>query len=106
MYKRQTSRSADEPQVITGLDEPSADLQQVIERSIELASIDYHFTKREKEIIVLLSQGRTLQFTADQLGISLNTVRGHMKRLYAKVDVHSKEELLDLLEAYRETTQA
>lgn len=100
------SRSADEPQVITGLDEPSADLQQVIERSIELASVDYHFTKREKEIIVLLSQGRTLQFTADQLGISLNTVRGHMKRLYAKADVHSKEELLDLLEAYRETTQA
>ena len=43
-----TSRSADEPQVITGLDEPSADLQQVIERSIEPVSYTHLAEARVK----------------------------------------------------------
>ncbi|WP_172623430.1 helix-turn-helix transcriptional regulator [Arabiibacter massiliensis] len=95
-------RAAEVPQVIIDLEAAPASIDEAVERSIERAAVAYRLTKREKEIVVLLCQGRTLQFCADKLGISLNTVRGHTKRLYAKLDVHSKEEMLDVLQKHRE----
>lgn len=35
---------------------------------------------------------------AEELVVSENTIRTHMRRLYAKLDIHKKQELLDLLE--------
>ena len=37
---------------------------------------------------------------AEKLYISENTVRMHSKRIYAKLDIHKKQELLDLIEAF------
>lgn len=95
-------RAVEAPQVIIDHDVAPASVDEAVERSIERAADAYRLTKREKEIVVLLCQGRTLQFCADKLGISLNTVRGHTKRLYAKLDVHSKEEMLDVLQQQHE----
>ena len=41
---------------------------------------------------------RSKAYIADAFFISENTVRGHVKRLYAKLDVHSKQELVDKVE--------
>lgn len=43
-------------------------------------------------------RGRSKAYIADAFFISENTVRGHVKRLYAKLDVHSKQELVDKVE--------
>ncbi|MDR3849394.1 helix-turn-helix transcriptional regulator [Eggerthella sp.] len=48
------------------------------------------------ETLVYLAQGRSAPYIADEQFLSVNTVRTHIKRIYAKMDVHSKEELLDL----------
>ena len=40
----------------------------------------------------------TFPSIAKQLFISENTVRSHSKSIYKKLDIHSKQELLDLLE--------
>ena len=61
----------------------------------------YGLTPRESEILDLLARGRSKAYIADALFISENTVRGHVKRLYAKLDVHSKQELVDRVEAIR-----
>ena len=37
---------------------------------------------------------------AEELVISENTVRMHSKRIYAKLDIHKKQELLDLIESF------
>ena len=95
-------RAATVPQVIMDSEIAPTSLDEAFAFSIDRAAREYRFTKREKEIVVLLCQGRTLQFCGDRLGISLNTVRGHTKRLYAKLDVHSKEEMLDMLQRYRD----
>ena len=55
-------------------------------------------TAREREVLSLLGRGRTASYIADELGISYNTAKGHIKNLYAKCDVHSRQELIDLLE--------
>lgn len=55
-------------------------------------------TPREHEIMELLARGRSKNYIAEAFFISENTVRGHVKRIYAKLDVHSKQELVDRIE--------
>lgn len=47
-------------------------------------------TDTEKRIIKLLSHAKTYQATANELNISLNTVKTHMKNIFAKYHVNSK----------------
>ncbi len=56
-------------------------------------------TPREVEVLQLLCKGRSKSYIAESLFISENTVRSHSKHIYAKLDVHSKQEILDLIGA-------
>ena len=55
-------------------------------------------TKRERDILLVLARGRDVPSIAKQLFISENTVRSHSKSIYRKLNIHSKQELLDLLD--------
>ena len=55
-------------------------------------------TAREREVLELLMRGRTGSYIAETLVISENTARGHVRRLYTKLGVHSRQELIDLVE--------
>lgn len=46
-------------------------------------------TRREIEVLDLLSRGLTYTLIADRLGISEHTVTTHIKNTYRKLDVHS-----------------
>lgn len=59
----------------------------------------YGLTRREFEILGLLVRGRSKAHIAEAFIISENTVRGHVKHIYAKLEIHNKQELLDLFEA-------
>ncbi|MBR2836677.1 MAG: hypothetical protein IKE43_13335 [Coriobacteriales bacterium] len=58
----------------------------------------YGLTKRESEILDLLIAGRSRSRIAEILVISENTVGTHIQQLYKKLNVHSLQELLDMLE--------
>lgn len=49
-------------------------------------------SEREEEILRLLSEGRAYKDIADHLGISMDTVRTHIRRIYHKLHVHSRTE--------------
>ncbi len=49
-------------------------------------------TKREQEILALLAKGYLYKEIADQLGISLSTVRAHLHAVYEKLHVQSRTE--------------
>ena len=49
-------------------------------------------TKREHEILALLAKGFLYKEIADQLGISLSTVRAHLHTVYEKLHVQSRTE--------------
>ncbi|MBM7000181.1 response regulator transcription factor [bacterium] len=56
-------------------------------------------TPREGEILDLLARGRSKTHIAEAFFISENTVRNHVKHIYAKVDVHNRQELIDRIES-------
>lgn len=55
-------------------------------------------SEREAEILGYLAKGRSAAFIADELCLSINTVKSYMKSLYSKLDVHSKQEVISLVE--------
>lgn len=59
---------------------------------------EYGLTQRESEVMGLVMRGRSGTFVQDKLFISKSTFQTHMRNLYHKLDVHSNQELLDLLE--------
>lgn len=59
-------------------------------------------TPREAEILALLARGRDVAFISEQLCISRNTASAHRKSIYAKLDVHSQQELMSVVESASE----
>ena len=59
-------------------------------------------TEREREVLMLLARGRGSQSISDELTISLYTTRAHTRNIYAKLDVHSRQELADRVRACAE----
>ena len=51
-------------------------------------------TKREVEIIELVCQGLTYKQIAEKMYITSFTVNQHLKKVYVKMNVHSKSELI------------
>lgn len=51
-----------------------------------------NLTDREKEILVLLVNGHSYKMIAEQIKISLDGVRFHIKKIYDKLHVHSATE--------------
>ncbi|MBP6687368.1 MAG: helix-turn-helix transcriptional regulator [Lacibacter sp.] len=51
-------------------------------------------TEREKQVIQLLSSGLTYQKISDELSISHETVKMHLKNIYRKLQVENKIQAL------------
>ena len=64
------------------------------------AVIRSRLTQREKEILRLLADGASSEAIAEQLWISRNTVRTHIKRLLGKLRAHSRLEAVSLAVRY------
>jgi len=52
-------------------------------------------TEREQEVLSYLVEGKTYQEIANSLFVSVNTIKTHLKNLYAKLDVGSKSEAVE-----------
>lgn len=61
----------------------------------------YKLSARESEVLGYLGRGRSVPYMRDVMTISKSTIETHIKHIYAKTGVHSKQELLDLVEEHR-----
>jgi DNA-binding NarL/FixJ family response regulator len=52
----------------------------------------FNLSAREKEILKCLVEGMSYKMVADKCFISIETVRGYIKSIYEKLQVHSKSE--------------
>ena len=75
----------------------SETVQDVLMRSCRQLRARHGLTEREAEVVLLIAQGHTQTYCAEALVVSINTIRSHMKHIYAKMDIHSKDELLEAL---------
>ena len=46
-----------------------------------------------------MAKGHTMKSIAEQFTVSFHTVRSQVRSIYLKLDIHSREELLDMLES-------
>lgn len=68
---------------------------------LELISYEFGLSPREKEVFVLLAVGRNVPYVQEALYISDGTAKTHVKRIYKKLGIHSRQELVELVSSYR-----
>ena len=73
--------------------------EPTIEASCTLLGERCGLTPREVDVLVLVAKGRNAPFIEEKLVISRNTVKSHVKHIYRKLDVHTNQELIDLVES-------
>lgn len=59
-------------------------------------AVEGGLSARETEVLGYLARGRSQPYIRDALVLSKNTVASHVKHIYQKLNVHSRQELLDL----------
>ena len=68
-----------------------------IGQRVALLAREHKLTPRETEVFGLLAHGRSIPYVRDALIISRDTAATHAKHIYTKLDVHSRQELIDLV---------
>lgn len=58
----------------------------------------YQLTPREEEILRYLARGRNTAYIQEKLVVSPHTVKSHVYNIYKKLDVHSQQQLIDLVD--------
>lgn len=59
---------------------------------------EHGLSHREKDVFRCLAMGYSSSAAAKSLHVSWNTVRTHTRNVYAKLDVHSRQELINLVD--------
>lgn len=88
---------------IMGLDghESLADMRQAsMKHNAEEMGKQFLLSDREIEVMALYALGYTQKRVAEELFITQGTAHAHIKRIYAKTGLHSRQEILDYLEQY------
>lgn len=68
------------------------------ERQLRAFASANALTARETDVFVLLAQGRDRSYIEHALGVSSGTVKTHIGHVYQKLGVHSKQELITLVQ--------
>lgn len=72
----------------------SSDKTLVDDAYLHEVALAHDLSPRETEVFMLLAQGRSRAFIQDALSVSEGTVKTHTSRVYQKLGVSSKQELL------------
>ena len=87
---------AEEAEPAEGLQQKSDDT--AFETACAAVAEKHRLTARETEVFELLARGRTSPVIQEKLVLSHNTVKTHVRHIYAKLDVHSQQELISMVE--------
>lgn len=66
----------------------------------------YGLSPREREVFALLARGRDVYHISEEQFVSVSTVQFHSKNIYKKLDIHSKQELITLVDSFNEREAA
>ena len=88
---------------LMGLDEGEsiADIRKAtMRKNAEQMGKQFLLSDREVEVLTLYALGWTQKRVAEELYISPSTAHAHIKRIYAKTGLHSRQEILDFMDQY------
>jgi DNA-binding CsgD family transcriptional regulator len=91
----------DEPAEAISTNKSSEELKKgrFIARCEYVANV-HLLSSRETDVLYLLAKGRNAAYIAKNLFISEGTVHTHTWRIYRKMNVHTQQELMDLVDSY------
>ena len=69
-----------------------------LDRACYLLKGTYDLTDREAEVMRLVTRGRSSAQICQELLVSQNTIKTHLKHIYVKTSVHTRDELRELVE--------
>ena len=58
----------------------------------------FALSPRESEVFALCAKGRDTAYICDELCVSNHTVRSHIYHIYGKMDIHSQQDLITIVE--------
>ncbi|MGV8082770.1 MAG: response regulator transcription factor [Coriobacteriia bacterium] len=73
-------------------------------RAVREIAKAHKLSQRETEIFAILAEGRTQAYVQETLRIAPSTASTHIHHIHRKLNIHSRDELLDLLEQYRDAS--
>ncbi len=76
---------------------PREDKGSFVRRCDEL-SATYGLSMREQEVFFLLAKGHNAAFITEKLCVSKSTAKTHINHIYKKMDIHTQQELLTMVE--------
>lgn len=68
------------------------------EQACEKIGRECDLSPREMEIMTLVAKGRNAEYIGERLFIAPSTAKTHTYRIYQKLQVHSQQELIDMVE--------
>lgn len=68
--------------------------------SAEVVGRQFLLTEREVDVLALYALGHTQKRVAEELFITQSTAHAHIKRIYTKTGMHSRQEILDYIATY------
>ncbi|BDE97660.1 helix-turn-helix transcriptional regulator [Raoultibacter timonensis] len=74
--------------------------QATMQHNAEEMGKQFLLSDREVEVLALYALGFTQKRVAEELYISQGTAHAHIKRIYAKTGLHSRQEILDYMKQY------
>ncbi|MDR2109003.1 MAG: LuxR C-terminal-related transcriptional regulator [Coriobacteriales bacterium] len=81
----------------------AAEIDTTVKSSLWKEKIDkvvevYALSPRQHEVLRLLSRGRNAKYIQEAFYISRSTAKAHIYNIYKRLDVHSQQELIDIIE--------
>lgn len=85
----------DDPSAFLEIGSEQKDLSNTVEQAAYIVRVK-GLTRREEEILAMLLDDRTVASIENALYISSSTAKTHIQHIYKKLDVHSKQELIEV----------
>ena len=79
------------------VESPAFSVARRLDERCARVAVEHCLTPRESEVLGLLAQGRNTAYIQEAFALSRNTVKIHVHHIYIKLDVHSQQELIDLI---------
>lgn len=72
--------------------------ENAFDAALNAVASRYGLSEREREVLRFAARGYGAKGIAQNLNIAPSTAQTHLSRIYGKLDVHSKQELLDFMD--------
>ena len=80
-------------------DQDEGDAEETLRALCERLAREHDLTHRETDVLAMLLHDVPIREIAEKSQVSVNTVRSQVQSIYRKLDVHSREELGELVDA-------